>query len=111
VNYYWEENDKLINMKKALEAPRSLSAALSGIDGEINLQWDSVTNANGYIVEYSRESETLRWEQADFVPAPQCTITGLKKNESYCFRVSAMNSSRQGEWSGIAKKRIPDFKI
>jgi hypothetical protein len=97
-------------MKKSLEAPRSLSAALSGIDGEINLQWDSVINANGYIVEYAMESEKLRWQQADFVLMPQCTITGLNKNESYCFRVSAMNSSRQGEWSAVAKKKIPDFK-
>lgn len=93
-------------MKKILPAPESLSASLGEINGEVNLQWDTVNNANGYVVEYSIESRKMNWRQIDFVSSSHCTVTGLKRNKVYCFRVAAVNSYDQGPWSRDIKKRV-----
>lgn len=93
-------------MKEMLKSPGSFSASQGEIEGEIHLQWDSVNNANGYIVEYCIKSKRMNWKQVDFVPVSRCIIAGNKLNKTYYFRVAAVNSDSQGPWSSVIEKRI-----
>lgn len=93
-------------MEKELRAPESLSVSLGEINGEVNLQWDTVERANNYVVEYSFMSKRIKWQQVDFVPVSRCVITGLKQNKTYMFRVAALNCTTQSKWSNIVNKKI-----
>lgn len=93
-------------MKEVLESPQSLSAAIGELDGEINLQWDSVQGANSYIIEFCRNKQNPSWRQIDIVSLSRYTITDLKAKSTYSFRVAAINGKAQGPWSEAVTKKI-----
>lgn len=93
-------------MRKILKPPTSLSAATGELDGEVNLQWDSVDKANFYVIEYSMNRKNQFWKQADIVTVPHCTIAKLKPNVAYSFKVAASNGNEQSQWSEVVSKKL-----
>lgn len=89
--------------------------------GEINLSWDSVVNAELYVIQFSdlqnganakrtkklhSVSNNYPWKTADIINESKYTIRGLKEKRTYKFRVAAVTSSKQGPWSRTVKKVI-----
>lgn len=88
-----------------LDTPQSVSVCNGDLEREVNLQWDSVPGAITYIIEFKTDTAN-NWIVADTVINPKCTITGLKNNTFYCFRVAALNSKGQSKWSKTIKKKL-----
>lgn len=82
-----------------IEAPKEIFASKGDEAGEVNLQWDSVDGAAGYIIQqaYCREGKT--WRYVDIVNESRYKIEGLVSNKKYMFRVAALNRNGQGNWS------------
>jgi hypothetical protein len=74
--------------------------------GEINLQWDSVGGATGYVVQVSKPNAKQNWKHYDIVSESSCSIAGLKTKQNYLFRVAAINRKEQYPWSNEVEKRI-----
>lgn len=90
--------------------------------GELNLSWDSLKEAELYVIQYrdikyprtkkintdKKSGAKLKslWKVADITNEPKYTIKGLKSKRKYSFRVAAVNSTRQGPWSVTAVKEI-----
>ncbi len=87
-----------------LDTPLSVSVCNSDLQGEVNLQWDSVPGAITYIIEFKTDIANS-WMVADTVISSKCTITGLRTNLLYCFRVAALNAKGQSKWSKTIKKK------
>lgn len=86
---------------------RSFNVTRGDINGEVNICWDSVNEAQLYIIQYTgREYGNNEWKVADIVNESFCTLKGFKKNRTYYFRVAAVNGSKQGPWSRKIKKII-----
>jgi len=98
---------KIIESKKLmmLDTPLSVSVCNSDLQGEVNLQWDSVPGAITYIIEFKTDIANS-WMVADTVISSKCTITGLRTNLLYCFRVAALNAKGQSKWSKTIKKKL-----
>jgi hypothetical protein len=76
-----------IPTKPVLRAPTGL-VVTSNVNGEIGLQWDSVTGATGYWVEYTGGSINY-WKRAGELVTNRITVTNLTAGTIYDFRVSA----------------------
>jgi len=87
----------------------NLSAAKGDTKGEINLQWDSVENAVSYIIEIaiSNHSKDIKWKVLDIISDPRYTVTSLKSNKNYFFRVASVNVNGKGELSQKIIKKAP----
>jgi hypothetical protein len=88
-----------------LKPPSSLSATIGEKDGEIDLHWDPVKNANSYAVEMREKDKKQNWKLIDIASSSRYTLTSLRHNVTYCFRVSALNNSHQGPWSNVVIKK------
>ena len=87
-------------------APLSLSATSGDIDGEIDLIWEPVSNANTYIIQKCSGSvKPLHWVNLDIVAKSSYTVSRLKSKNLYRFRVAAVNDSGQSEWSRPVQKK------
>lgn len=73
-------------------------------EGEVNMQWDAVKNANRYIVQLSKNG--TGWKQVDIISDPQYTLNGLKPGTTYSFRYCALFNNSQGLWSEPVIKKI-----
>ncbi len=89
--------------------------------GEINLSWDSVKNAELYVIQFStaKNRQAIKdeksddskinnagWETADIINESKYTIKGLREKKTYLFRVAAVTTSKQGPWSRTVRKEI-----
>ena len=94
------------NRNPKLYPPSSLSATFGEKEGEVDLHWDSVNGASCYAVELTRNGKKLNWQIVDVVSSSKYTVTGLRQNAAYCFRVSALDNHQQGPWSNAVTKRL-----
>lgn len=85
--------------------PESLAATIGELDGEIDLQWDSVKGASSYVVELLK-GKRGNWEQVDIVSVSRYTVNSLRNKIVYSFRIAALNGRRQGPWSKIITKKL-----
>lgn len=74
--------------------------------GEVNITWDSLDEADKYIIEYSISSARKEWVLADITNESSYTIRGLKLQRTYIFRVAAVNSANKGPWCAPVKKKV-----
>jgi hypothetical protein len=74
--------------------------------GEINLQWDSVNGATGYVVQVSKLNAKKNWKHYDIVSESFCTVSGLKTKCTHIFRVAAISRKGQSMWSSEISKKI-----
>ena len=87
----------------------NLSAAKGTSKGEINLQWDSVENAESYIIEIanSNHSKDIKWKVLDIISESHYTVRSLRSNKDYYFRVAYVNGEGQSELSHKIIKKAP----
>jgi len=95
------------NSKPIQNYPELFAVSEGDIEGEIDLQWDPVTDARFYIIQISIYSGNLNWVQFDIITKSSYTLSGLKSKKRYCFRVCAVNSGGNGPWSEIICKVAP----
>ncbi|MDQ3022752.1 MAG: fibronectin type III domain-containing protein [Bacteroidota bacterium] len=87
--------------------PKLFAASEGDMKGEIDLQWDPVTDARFYMIQLSVYSCNLNWVQFDIISRSSYTISGLRSGKRYCFRVCAVNKGGKGPWSEIICKIAP----
>ncbi|MEO8514173.1 MAG: fibronectin type III domain-containing protein [Ignavibacteria bacterium] len=95
-----QEEIKIIPAK-----PESLSATIGELAGEIDLNWDAVKDARSYVVEVSKNRKDC-WQQVDIVPVSKYTVSRLKGNSTYRFRIAVSDGNRQGPWSEVVTKKL-----
>lgn len=74
--------------------------------GEVNISWDSLDEADRYVVQYSTTGSRNDWRLADITNESSYTLKGLKLHKTYIFRVAAVNSSKKGPWCAPVKKKV-----
>lgn len=74
--------------------------------GEINLQWDSINEATGYVVQVSKLNGKKYWKHFDIVSESFCTVSGLKTNCTHLFRVATVSRKGQSKWSSEISKKL-----
>ncbi|MBL8017244.1 MAG: fibronectin type III domain-containing protein [Ignavibacteria bacterium] len=74
--------------------------------GEVNISWDSLDEADTYVIEYRTSGGKKSWKLADITSESICTLKGLKNRRTYAFRVAAVNSAKKGPWSVPVKKKV-----
>ncbi|MCA9219681.1 MAG: fibronectin type III domain-containing protein [Planctomycetales bacterium] len=89
-----------------LPAPGDLTATAGDMDGEIDLDWDSVRRASSYLVQQSPDPPGS-WQQVAVVTKSKHTVTGLESGAKYWFRVAAIGAAGQSPWSQPANKVAP----
>lgn len=92
----------------SLPAPGDLRASMGDMEGEIDLQWDRVSGARGYIVEYREHMVGTAWQQATPTTRSRTTVSGLPTGKVYAFRVRALGPREiLSPWSDEAVKMVP----
>ena len=94
-------------MKKIKAGLDNLSAARGNLEGEINLQWDSIKNAVSYIIEFSCQGslKETKWKILDIISDSRYTVRNLKSNKTYLFRIASADEKGMKQISvNIAKK-------
>lgn len=66
----------------------------------IKVTWKKVTGAEGYKVSYSTDGKKWKTVKTD---KTSLTVKGLKKGQSYSFKVRATAGSNQGSYSSVLK--------
>ena len=94
------------NKENRLLPPANLCANKGDLEGEVNLQWDAVKNANCYVIQKTNRKSKNAWSHIDSVGEARYTVNGLLPDSKYFFRVAAMNGNCQGEWSEEIEKKI-----
>ena len=90
-----------------LPAPANLRATMSEMEGEIDLQWDTVHGASSYIVECKEHDTPQPWHQVKVIKQSRCASTGHTPGKIYAFRVRALGPQGEGPWSDEAVKMSP----
>jgi len=76
--------------------------------GEIDAQWDSLSNARTYQVETSPEPMTSSsWTRQKEVTKSKTAIFSLTSGQRVWLRVRAVNPAGEGPWSDVATKIVP----
>jgi hypothetical protein len=84
-----------------------LYATTGDLPDEIDLQWDSVPQAKNYILQINKRGcIESGWKYIDIVSCSHYTVSGLKSNITYRFRVAAMLKKGKSRWSTKAIKKI-----
>jgi len=81
-----------------------ISATPGDLPGEVDLLWDPIPYAKMYVIE-SGKKYSKRRKIVDITTNSNYTITGLKPNTNYVFRVAVINEKGQGPWSREAEKK------
>lgn len=89
-------------------SPMVLNAAGGDLKGEINLIWEPDKNARYYLLQKcSSLSKPPKWKYEDIVSKASCTVSNLKSNKTYMFRVAFMSESGRSPWSSPVIKKAP----
>lgn len=89
-----------------IKAPGVIYATQGDDPGVINLQWDSVEGACGYIIQRSSPQSSGSWQHVDIVNESKYTIGGLSVNRRFFFRVAAIDKTGQSSWSKEISKKV-----
>jgi len=93
-------------MKRHIKkTPEILFATKGDLKGEVNLQWEPVEKAKYYIIQAANGMN--KWKEIDITTKALYTAARLKSGKKYSFRVAAITSEGQCEWSEPAEKRVP----
>lgn len=88
--------------------PQGVAATEGDHSGEIDVQWDRISNARSYVVESSTDpNNPALWKQALVVTTSHATLSGLTSGQRYWVRVAAVNAKGQSGWSDPATKIAP----
>ena len=82
----------------SLAAPTNLRVDLNGEAGMMKIRWDGVTAAKTYTLQCSRDVTPRVWEPLASTTKTLVTKT-LEVGETYAFRVAAIGTPGQSNWS------------
>lgn len=107
--------NKSVTGKKYLQNKKNLrkdilflTATTGDLKGEIDLSWEPVKGASSYILQRSTyQSKPAKWKYEDIVSKSSCTVSNLRSNNIYWFRVAAATSQGKTNWSIPVKKKAP----
>lgn len=89
-------------------SPIVLNAAGGDLKGEIRLLWEPCRNARYYLLQKCATlSKPYRWKYEDMISSANCTVSNLKSNRNYMFRVAVMTETGKGPWSKPVIKKAP----
>jgi len=90
------------------DSPIVLNAAGGDLKGEINLIWEPDQSAKYYLVQRSPSAKKpYRWKIEDIVSTVKYTVSNLKSNKNYIFRIGSVNESGKCSWSRPVVKKAP----
>jgi len=97
------------NITKSRNAsPIFLNAAGGDLKGEINLIWEPDPDARYYLLQKSSSrNKPLRWKYEDIISTAKCTVSNLKSNKNYMFRVAVVTEIGKSPWSKPVIKKAP----
>jgi hypothetical protein len=84
-----------------LPAPENLRLSLTGISGELRLQFGRVPNAANYSVQTAQDPDGP-WVDQDLSTSTRVTIRGLTPGKVYWVRAQANGSAGPSGWGGPA---------
>lgn len=113
-NEYSEWTEYSSNVSTAPNAPAGFTKVYGTSETSIFLQWDKVTAATSYDIEYATEKKYLdgtiqESDQTQTITGIEHTSyekNGLESGKSYFFRLRAVNSSGASDWSKISNVTI-----
>ncbi len=89
-------------------APSGFTSTTGDGDAEIDLSWNSVANAQSYIVERSHAAPpAAAWEHQATTTKSKLTADKLSSGTRYWFRVAAVGSKGQSGWSDLSTRIAP----
>ena len=80
-----------------MDVPENVSCK-GGRDGEVKVSWDGVDKAKTYVVEMSSDNGAT-WTSQGTPTKSKETVKGLTSGTIYWFRVAAIGSNGQSDWS------------
>ena len=81
---------------------------LSATDGELDLDWNNLLGAKGYLMQQSLDPVTpTSWTSLNPVSPSKATIKNLTSGTKYWFRVAATGTDVPGPWSNPVAKLAP----
>ena len=110
----WSDNSSKQQTKPS--APNGITTCRATSTTSVYLEWDAVSNAESYDVEYATKSEYFdssdQTSVISGIKTAQYTKTGLESGRQYFFRVRAVNSAGESAWTSarsiiIGKKPSP----
>lgn len=91
-----------------LPAPENLHVSEGDHSGELDVAWDPVRGARGYIIETTTTLDVpASWKQAALVTRSSASLTGLTTGTVYGVRVKAFGPAGNGAVSNPAPKVAP----
>ena len=85
---------------------QNLSATVGDHDGELDLDWDNIRGAKGYLMQQSLDPMTpTSWTSLNQASPSKATIKNLTSGTKYWFRVAATDGP--GPWSNPVAKIAP----
>jgi hypothetical protein len=91
-----------------LSPPTGFTTTTGDGDGEIDLSWNSVANAQSYVVERSLVAPpAAAWEHQVTTTKSKITADNLSSGTRYWFRVAAVGSKGQSGWSDLYTRIAP----
>lgn len=98
----WSEVWSFATGQLPLEAPilQSPSDLATNQETTLSLDWQTVTNAENYNYQYSTDNSFATYSQGN-VSANNVEISGLDFSTEYFWRVKAINSEDESEWSEV----------
>lgn len=106
---YSEYTDYSSNVSTAPNAPSGFTKVTATSDTSILLEWDKVTAATSYDIEYATEKKYLdgtikesdQTQKITGITSTNYEKTGLESGKTYFFHLRAVNDSGSSDWSGI----------
>jgi hypothetical protein len=95
------------NVAHLLPAPESFHATFGDREGAIDLSWDPVKGARGFVIQMTTSPNRDDWQQVLVSTRSSCTIKNLVSGTAYWFRVAALNSAGTGAYSNPVQKMAP----
>ncbi|MCB1278577.1 MAG: fibronectin type III domain-containing protein [Prosthecobacter sp.] len=87
--------------------PADLGITMGDHAGEIDLHWTPSKGAKSYIIECAPYNTPRVWQQVKITTRSSFTVTGLTPGATYVFRVKAIGSAGESDWSDEAVKMAP----
>ncbi len=92
-----------------LSAPQNLLARPMDTEGRVRVSWKLVKGRRAYKLQQSDVSEPFSWKDFDgnVVSETSLEIASLESGKKIWWRVTAINTKGEGDWSDPATCRVP----
>jgi hypothetical protein len=95
------------NRRGPVKAPEALEARTGASAGEIVLRWTPVADAMSYVTQVRLNPELSAWHLAGGSSKAKTSVKKLTSGQKYFFRVAAIGTAGQGNWSAEASSFAP----